>query len=338
MSNNESQIVRRATALEQEIFDTVRYFEIFALPVTATEIWRSLIVSAEGAGRRWGGQREQRLGEIERALKESLWLRARLSSCWGYYYLRRREGQAYVRARLARHVISQHKWKLARRAAGILARLPLVKMIGVAGSLALYNTRPSSDLDLFIVTAPRRIWTARLLLLGVAQLIGRRRKHWDRKAPDKVCLNHYITADNLVMTPAIHSIYTAVLYAHVMPVAGQGMFEQWRAANEAWIKGWLMFPAAPSLAGRQYVRWGVVSARLKKLADNILAEIAGDVLERWAERLQRRTIIKHDAPGRGGRIVLSATELAFHPDSKEPAIVHKFRQDPGQQQLRFTGA
>lgn len=326
------------STLERPIFDTIRYFDILAMPVTAVQIWRALVVDASGTGVRWGGQHVVPLSQVRQTLTTSAWLRKRVVSCWGYWGVRGADRQrnigAYVRRRMARHVLAQRKWKILRWVAAVLARLPLVRMIGVTGSLALSNTRPQSDLDLLIVVRRGRIWTARLLLLLVVQLMGRRRRYWEGRAPDKVCLNHYIADDALTMAPAIRSVYTAMLYAHVVPLAGFSTFGHWRAANDVWLRRWLMYPEVPSLAPRQYIRVGASGRMIRRWVENLLLEPTGRALEKWAERVQRRTIAQHTRLRRGwGRIVLSDTELAFHPDSKEPDVLHRFSEEYGQGRL-----
>ena len=38
-------------------------------------------------------------------------------------------------------------------------------MVAVSNSLAMYATHPDSDIDLFIITAPKRLWIVRTLVL-----------------------------------------------------------------------------------------------------------------------------------------------------------------------------
>jgi hypothetical protein len=318
-------------SLEHSIFNTLRYFDIFDLPLTVVQIWRSLIVDVQPRGQRWQGQAMPSLKSVRTILEESSWLRERTASRWGYYFLK---GKAQlVEARLQRQVLAAHKWKIAQRVARLLAFVPFVRMIGVTGSLALSHTRPESDLDLFLVVRKGRIWTVRLLAIAITQLLGRRRKHWDRQAPDKACLNHYIAEDSLLMVPAVRSLYTAVLYAHLIPLMGFTVYEQWRDINMVWIKRWLMCPAALVLPPRHAVGMPARIRVLRRLLESWLLELPGDVVERWVGAIQRRTIWRHTVPGRSGRIAVSASELAFHPDSKEPAVLRRFYEEYGQQAL-----
>jgi hypothetical protein len=324
-------------SLERAVFDTVRYFDIFAMPVTAVQIWRSLIVDSKGAGGvRWHGQHVLSLGQVKKVLQESSWLNKEIENYWGYYCLKysankgKRSVKQYVKRRLYRNVLAQHKWKITRRVVWLLAMLPYVRMIGVTGSLALNNTRRKSDLDLLIIVKRGRIWMARIFVLLVTQLTGRRRKYWDREAPDKVCLNHYITDDAMMMSLDIHNLYTAMLYNLTVPLMGRETFQLWRDENGPWMKRWLMYSVTPLLSSRHAIITPMFFVKMKKIVEGFLSEPIGELLERGLEKMQRRVIWRHKQPGWDRRVNVSNQELAFHPDSKELQVLHKFNEEYGQ--------
>lgn len=339
--------------LEQVVYDTIRYFSLLKMPITEVQIWRSLIAEREARGVRWHGRHVSSFNEIKAVLTQSLWLRRRVGSVWGYYYLKsavmdlvhenkdqKLSGKQYVRQRLIRHSLAQQKWKIARKIVRLLAWLPFVRMIGGSGSLAMYNTEPASDLDLFIVVKKNRIWTARLFLLIVSQFSGRRRKYWDEVAPDKVCLNHYVTDESLLMSSDVRNLYTAQLYTKLVPLMGIEMYKKWMEANEPWIRQWIMYPDAPILPSRLYLRVYAGLVRGQKMAESFLMEFPGDVIERVAEITQSWAIKKHDQWRRSAsnlvqhdRVVISNTELAFHPNTRVPEILKKFKEEEGQGQL-----
>jgi len=49
--------------------------------------------------------------------------------------------------------------------------IPGLRMVAVSNSLAMYATHKNSDIDLFIITAPRRLWLVRTLVLLTAGLL-----------------------------------------------------------------------------------------------------------------------------------------------------------------------
>lgn len=322
--------------LEIAIYSTIRYFDLFDLPLTSTQLWQCLIVEDKSetgmpAGRhvRWAGHAHYSLREVQEALNHSQYLTERLDTKWGYYFL---AGKEYlVRERLSRHTLAQDKWKTMKRAARYLAYVPFVKALAGSGSLALDNTKPSSDLDVFVITTGKRIWLARLGLLIVSQLLGRRRKYWMGEAPDMICLNHYVTDSHLSVPAAIHNVYTAVQYTLHVPIYGGEVVREFQDRNGAWIRQHVMSPEMPNVPHKYEVALPRWAAGVKRSVEAFLLEPIGNVLEKAAEKIQRAVIARH--AGRRGRIAISDHELAFHPDTKVPGILAAFYQDPGQQSL-----
>jgi len=327
--------------LERSVYDTVRYFSLFEMPMTEVQIWRSLIVDHEGIGVRWHGHHVPTLKDVRDVLAGSGWLEERIGEYWGYYFLYSALdegdvfGQRYVRRRLLRHALAQQKWKITRRVVGWLTWLPFVRMIGGSGSLAMFNTDEESDLDLFVVTGRKRIWTTRLGLLIVSQLSGRRRKYWNVVAPDKICLNHFVTEDSLLMDREIRNLYTAQLYAKFVPLFGTGVYKEWWEANLVWIRKWIMCPEVNWLPSSLFVGVRVWLEGVKRLFESVLVELPGDIIESVGRKLQLWSIEKH-RKGQDGwydRIKLSDKELAFHPNTKVPLILRRYEEEEGQGQL-----
>jgi hypothetical protein len=302
--------------LERALYDTLRYFSLFDMPLTATQLWRCLII------RNVTHFEHPSLPAVQDVLRTSPWLQDRLEAKWGYFTPKgHREA---VERRLTRHRLAQLKWKLTSRLVRWLRYVPFVRMIAGSGSLSLNNTTPDSDLDLLIIVKAGRLWTARLMLLLLAQLSGRRRTYWDVKAPDKLCLNHYLTDESLAISPAIQNIYTAINYTHLVPLYGYDTYQRFLAANHSWLTQWVSVPDIPPLPMVQAKPVSPILEGIKRLVEAWLMEPIGNALERWAERVQRRVIERHTEPGRAGRIVVSSRELAFHPDSKADVISAHF--------------
>jgi predicted nucleotidyltransferase len=307
------------TWLEQAIGETVRWWALFNKPVTATEIWRALVRPKVRGGK---GLERVSLWQIREALETSRWLGQHLKSKWGYWFMAG-ESSEIVDEYLRRHREAQLKWKITRRVGKYLQYVPLVRGLFGSGSLAVMNTRPTSDLDVLVVARGGRIWTTRLLLLIVAQLTGRRRRYLDREAPDCLCLNHYIADTQLAVPAEIHNLYTAMLYVHLVPLGGVADKEEFVQAN-AWLTQWLVVPAWPAATHVYTLKKKVAWENIKQAVEGWLEEPLGRGLEKWTEGWQRRAIRKHTRPGQAGRIALSATELAFHPASKVETLLRKY--------------
>src|SRR3990167_7832040 len=339
--------------LEQAVFDTLRFYSLFEMPLTKVQIWRSLVVARDDSGQRWHGHQAPSLQDVAETLSNSAMLKKKVGILWGYYWMRsavhkegpggeeeKQEAIRYVRQRLTRHALAQQKWKIARRVGWWFDLVPLVRMVGGSGSLAWFNTSWSSDVDLFVVARRGRIWTARALLLLISQLSGRRRKYWDEISPDNICLNHYITEDALLMNRAVRNLYMAQQYTAMVPLIGLDVFGRWWEANQMWLRQYVIYPERPLIKSRLFIQERVWRQRIKELLENWLLELPGDLIERTLRWWQLRAIKKHE--GRRGRlvndrlhdrVVLSEDELAFHPNTKVPLILRKYYEEEGQRTL-----
>lgn len=309
-------------ALEQSIVDTVHFFDIYDMPVTATQIWMYLIRAKTQY------TRTPSLHEVTDALAESPYLAEKLEQKFGYVVKKGRI--ALVRERLRRHAIAQDKWKIVRRCAPFLAMMPFVKGLGGSGSLAVDNTKSSSDLDILVIVDAGRIWTTRLLLLVVSQLLGRRRKYDSSSAPDMLCLNHYLSMDKLAVSKDIQNVCMAMQYAMLVPIYNDREVRTFLQRNSGWMDEYVHLAALPPLAHQYTIHLHPAVSRIKKEMELLLLEPIGDWVEGVAERLQQWVMFRHWKKQGGapehGRIVLTATELAFHPDTKVPAIVQAFTE------------
>lgn len=301
------------------------------MPVTATQIWQCLIIDSVPGDVRWGGHSYYSLHDIQSTLRTSHWLKSTTETTWGYYTLKGK--RSLIRERLNRHAIAQDKWKLTVRIAQWLSLVPFVRALAGSGSLAIDNTKPTSDLDLLVIARKNRIWTARLGLLIVSQLLGRRRKYWNEQAPDMVCLNHYITDGRLAVPYSIQNLYTAIQYTLLVPVYNPEIIKKFQKENDSWMRQYVMTMNDMPLMHRNMIQPNRIGERAKRGIEGLLLEPIGDWVERLAEKIQRYFIQRHQSKVRAGRIAVSNYELAFHPDTKVPSILQQFHQDPGQKAL-----
>lgn len=305
---------------ELSIFDTVHFFDIYDMPITATQIWMYLIRAKSNY------QHTPSLHEVQDAMRESPYLLHNLETEFGYFVKRGR--LLLVKQRLRRHATSQHKWKIVTKSAPFLAMVPFVRGLGGSGSLAFDNTKDSSDLDVLVIAQEGRIWTTRLFLLVMSQLLGRRRTYNVTTAPDMLCLNHYLSTERLTVSKDIQNICMAMQYAMLVPIFNDYTMRTFLQRNSGWMDTHVHLYALPEIEHQYTIHLAHFILFLKRQFELLLLEPIGDAFERLAERLQQIIILRHWSKKGGapehGRIVLTANELAFHPDTKVPAIVTAF--------------
>ncbi len=167
--------------IEEAIVGAIAFFDMFDYPLTDFEVWKFVNIKCN-------------LSDIREALKELSSEASELNSIQnknGFYFLRGRSDT--IEIRLKRYVYADRKFKRAMRVVKIFKLIPWIKMIAVSNVIGAHNLRDGSDIDLFIITANKKIWLTRFFCITIAQMLGLRPKEGDTR--DKICLNFYVSEE-----------------------------------------------------------------------------------------------------------------------------------------------
>ncbi len=132
--------------LHRAILLTVLCSDLFDYPLTDKELYRYLVVACP------------EYTDFDRALAGLMG--RHLARTENLITLPGREHLVEVRRQ--RQLAVEQGWVQAGRYARWLAFVPFVRMVAVCGSQAAGNASPDSDVDFFLVTAPRRLWTVQV--------------------------------------------------------------------------------------------------------------------------------------------------------------------------------
>lgn len=224
------------------------------------------------------------------------------------------------------------KRRICLRFTRTLPYLPFVRMIALTGSLATDNADEQSDIDILIGSAANRIWTTRILVTGMLQLIGKRRH--GARIKNRICLNHYLALDRLPQnTPAQRSfrllpeaLTTAHIYAQALPLWGIGVFHATQTENP-WLYSHVSLPLPPALPTISYtpVRSGIV---IKNSLEKFLSPLWG-LAEKWGGSLQKKHIMRKLA-GKSVdplEVLVGDNTLLFHyPFSRSKYALARYQQ------------
>jgi len=171
------------TKLQKQIYQRLIYSSVFNWPLKKSEI---------SAG--------------QKTLK-NLIKKKKITKKAGYYFV---FGQKkYISLRKKREKIAQKKLAKAQKLAKLLKHFFWIKLIAVTGNVAVGNTQTKDDIDIFIVTAEKRLWLVRPIVVFLLELLGWRRRPGDQQAEDKFCLNLWLDKANLNLPLAKQNFYTA---------------------------------------------------------------------------------------------------------------------------------
>jgi len=316
--------------LEKNIIATLRFYDFFERPLTGYEIYKCLI---DPCAKQWQsvkinkvsphsdiGANYQKtyepasLKEILKALEDNEELNQKIEALGGFYCLKQKMNLIPKRIKKEKNSIA--KWRKAKKIAKILRFIPYIKMIAISGSLALSNTKPSSDLDFFIVAKNSRIWLCRLLASFITQAMGLRRH--GKKIKNRACLNSYVTDKTLEIKT--QDLYSASEYLHLIPLWGLGDYQNFRK-NNSWINNYFSRHGCLKTANQRIIKDGFAAKLFRRAMELMLNNQTGDWLERLAAKYQKRKILKNPKTGwQNSQIIFNDECLIFHPVPKAPLI------------------
>jgi hypothetical protein len=191
---------------ELAVLRSVVYASLFDYPLTLAQLHATLVdVSADEA-------------TVAAWWVHSELLQAAIEHRDGWYFPAGRGDLVHTRSR--REVLSRDLLERDRRLIALVSRMPFVRMVAVSGSLAHLNAERSADLDLFVITAPHRVWSVTLSVLVIARLLGWRKR---------MCLNYVISEEALAIAPA--DLFSANQIIHLRPMMGHDVFAAFIDAN-----------------------------------------------------------------------------------------------------------
>jgi hypothetical protein len=241
-------------AQELAFLRSVIYASLFDYPLTLAQLHASLVEVRADAPSVAGWWRD------------SAFLQATVEHCEDLYFPAGRGD--LLQTRIRREALSRDLLERDHRVLSLVARMPLVRMVALSGSLAHLNAERSADLDLFVITAPGRVWSVTLALLVIARLLGWRKR---------MCLNYVISERAMAIEPA--DLFSANQIIHLRPVVGHDVFERFVNANPFVKRFYPNFDAGALRAKPSSPQ------ALKPWAERVLSFGAGRLLEVAARAL-----------------------------------------------------
>ena len=291
--------------IQAAILKTVIFFDLFNYPLTNWEIWQYLNL-------------EINLGISEKSV-EDLVLSGTLKQKDGFYFLPDRE--EIISIRRERYNFANYKIKLARRATKLFKWLPSVKLVAVANLIGHHNLRNESDIDIFIVSSPNRLWLTRLFCTGLMKITKQRPTKECKR--NKMCLSFYASADGLAMESLRFKPsdpYFDYWFLGLYPIYDNDKYLAYLRFKNPWLKK--SFPN--SLLLRENFPDNYFS---KNWLDWVLY-YGANTLNCWAKKIQLLILPKKlkDLVGKDAGVVLNDQILRFYLKDKRQEFLDKYNQ------------
>ncbi len=183
--------------------------------------------------------------------------------------------------------------------AKILGKCPGVEALFLSGSLAQGKAKQSSDIDFFIIAKPGQIWTARFWTFSILKFCGQISTETHHSG--KICPNHLITSNALEIEEK--DAYSAHLFSHNIPLWDpQNIFPHFAEAN-TWVwKYKYEFPLQ------------IETGETPKYEAPKVKKSWSEGFLKWIQ--QKKVQNNPDFKRPGAKIIMTDTELRFHPDPK----------------------
>jgi predicted nucleotidyltransferase len=212
--------------------------------------------------------------------------------------------------------IAQHKYKKAVDVSKILRYVPGIRMIAVCNSLSYNRATEESDIDLFIITRARRIWTTRFFCVGILKLLHERphsTKTDTLNSKNKICLSFFVTENNMGLEKyklGEQDPYLAFWIREIKPLYDEGMYKKFIEKN-----AWAFNPATkPCVFVPNYMR------RVRKsVFKYFLDRITGNRIEKIFKSIQLNVMpctLRKMAYALDSKVVISDSILKFHTNDR----------------------
>jgi len=287
--------------LRESLLSALAYYDAFEVPLTSQEVFLALPAL--------DGPRPS-FEEVERSLAEAVRV-GRAASADGFYFLPGRE--ALVTTRRARYALAEGKYARVRRFLSIARFAPFLRAVFVCNTLARSYARPESDIDLFLIATPGRIWLTRLCVTGLAAL----------------CLSFFVTTEALDLKPlAIEDdVYLAHWLQELCPVYDEAGIVRRSFVENGWLRDVLPETRVQVPSPRRLVRARLLGA--KRALERLLDAAFGDRLEDWAKRRQLAWMppaLKAAAGTPASDVILNDSVLKFHDRDRRAEIRDAYRR------------
>jgi glycosyltransferase involved in cell wall biosynthesis len=205
--------------------------------------------------------------------------------------------------RLTRELLDRHRAVIAA-----LATLPFIRMLALSGGTAHRNARGGDDIDLFVVAAAGRAYTAYTMLFLASRLTRTR---------GVVCPNYLVDEDHLTIAYH-HDLFTAHQAISLVPIAGHATFARFTGANDGWVRAFYpgyepQVPAA-SVGNRQ----------VQSTVERLVAPLGG-ALERALRIGWRLHLAGRVARATGSDVVLAGGILKLHLSDHRVRVLDRYK-------------
>lgn len=222
MENNN---VLKNRELEEAIYKTMIFFDLFSYPLTAYETWQYLPFKIDYL--------------TCKKYLDSLVKEEKISGKESFYFLKNHEKNLELRNKRYHH--SNRKIEIAKKMVKLFSFLPWVKFVALSNLIGRHNMRDGSDIDIFIITSPNRLWLTRFFCAGLMKILNKRPNKKTKR--DKICLSFYVDEEHLNLENLAlkegDDYYFYYWLTGLYSLYDKGGYHYYLIKKNAWLKNYL---------------------------------------------------------------------------------------------------
>lgn len=265
-------------AIRDAVLKTLAYADLFDYPLRLEEIHQGLLACNAS------------LEEVKQALQD--WQQCGvIEQSQRLFFVRGRRALVARREQRRQHtrqLLQKHGWLLR-----LVMQFPFVRSVSLSGAAAFENCKPADDIDLFVITSPRRLWSVYAALAVLLKLLGKRQV---------ICLNCLLDLEHLRI--AEQDFFVAHQIAFLRSLSGHEQLQKFQAVNP-WVYAHL--PQRRGVPGEAAGQ--PRNSRIKSVVEKIWTWRFFDYIERVIFSLYRRRIQNQTAHLRGEAVVVQPGQI-----------------------------
>lgn len=249
---------------------------------------------------------------------------------WGQYYFLKKD-KLKINDYQKQFPLIKKNWRKAIFTAKILRFVPFVRMVAVINSLSFNVATSNSDIDLFIITANHRLYTARTLIILVLKFFGLYKNKKNYRG--KMCLGFYITEQNLNIEKIALKPYDPYFYfwfVSLTPLWGIKIYEKFIRHN-LWIKKYFANFSADKklqLANDRIITHSVSILWLQKIKEFFFFGCVGDLWERILSNIHiKHTLSLPENHSKNSTTIARKNILKLHADDRRTSYKNEFANE-----------
>ena len=201
--------------------------------------------------------------------------------------------------------IEQNFYKKFEKYMKFISWIPWLRMVGIGNTISMNCAKSSSDIDLYIVSTPNRMWSVRILITLIFQILRVRKN--DKYHAGRFCLSFFSTTQALdfwkfALTHDIYLFFWIVYFKPIIDI--NNTYEAFINQNKSWADFWEYKKNISE--NKKYIKFS------RNFPENNNSKIWNFIEKLLKKIFLPKTLAHYEKIGKPYGIIISDDMLKFH--------------------------